>query len=171
MARGRGWWGTGPLVVGASGLLLLAFGAKWLPGDEINDQARAEAEKIEEGVRAEDPRAREAAAEILQKADKLPAAEDGQEAHADRAVRLRDRLYQALTYRDPGAVIAGRLAFYGGLVLVFAAGVLLYRRRRRATAGRGKWSGPSRKRERRSFPPSLPSAALSVRHTACLSIS
>ena len=41
---------------------------------------------------------------------------------------MRDRLYQALTYRDPGAVIAGRIAFYGGLILVFAAGVLLYRR-------------------------------------------
>ena len=128
MARGQGWWGTAPLMVGASGLALLAFGAKWLPGDEIDDRARVEAKEIADGVRAGDPAAREAAAEILQKADKTPAAEDGQEAHADRTVRLRDRLYQALTYRDPGAVIAGRIAFYGGLILVFAAGVLLYRR-------------------------------------------
>lgn len=125
MARGYGWWGTAPLMVGASGLLLLAFGAKWLPGDDA-DRARAEAEKIVDGVRAGDPAARAAAAEILQKAEKTPAAEDGSEAHPDRAVPLRDRLYQALTYRDPGAVIAGRIAFYGGLVLVFAAGVLLY---------------------------------------------
>ena len=126
MARGYEWWGSAPLMVGASGLLLLAFGAKWMPGDEIDDRARAEAEKIVDGVRAGDPAARVAAAEILQKAEKTPAGGDASEANALRTVPLRDRLYQALTYRDPGAVIAGRIAFYGGLVLVFAAGVLLY---------------------------------------------
>ena len=137
MARGHMWWGTGPLVVGAMGLLLLAFGAKWLPaGDEINERAREEAEEIEQGLRSPDPEKRNEAihmaAEILHRAGKKLDAATLNEQNAkelDLAARVRNLIYDVQSdHRDPGAVLAGRIAFYGGLVLVFAAGVLLYRR-------------------------------------------
>ena len=126
------------LVVGASGLLLLAFGAKWLPDDaEVQEGARRMAEQIVAGVRAGDPMAREAALEVLKRPGKTPDAPDRPDAGDEPAVRLLDRLYDKLSYRDRGTVITGRIAFYGGLVLVFAAGVLLYRRT--PESNRGTW--------------------------------
>ena len=125
MARGYEWWGSAPLMVGASGLLLLAFGAKWMPGDEIDNRARAEAEKIVDGVRAGDPAARVAAAEILQKAEKTPAGGDASEANALRTVPCATGC-TGIDLPRPQRRDRRGIAFYGGLVLVFAAGVLLY---------------------------------------------
>ena len=146
MARGQGWGGTAPLVVGAGGLLLLAFGAKWLPGgDEINDRARQEAESIEQGLRSRNPDVRDQAlteaADILAKAGKkldaqTLADQDVKERDFDLAARVRDLVYEVRSdHRDPGAMIAGRIAFYGGLILVVAAGVLLYRRTPQSSQG------------------------------------
>jgi hypothetical protein len=43
--------------------------------------------------------------------------------------RVRDAYYEARRdRRDPKDVLAGRIAFYAGLILVLTAGVLLYRR-------------------------------------------
>ena len=51
------------------------------------------------------------------------------DAGSDWVGRVRDACYDARSdHRDPKEVLAGRIAFYGGLILVFAAGVLLYRR-------------------------------------------
>ena len=48
MSRGQGWWGTAPIVVGATGLLLTVFGAKALQdSDEINTAARQKAQAVE----------------------------------------------------------------------------------------------------------------------------
>ena len=138
MARGNGWWGTPPLAVGAAGLLLLACGAPWMAGgDEFNENARRESQKLVNRILAGDPKAKEEAAEILKQAEKLPAAKEEDEPDADLATRLRDRLYHAkLSARDPTAVIAGRTSFYGGLVVMFVAGVLLYRRTPESNQGR-----------------------------------
>ncbi len=43
--------------------------------------------------------------------------------------RVCEAYYQARSvHRDPRGLLPERIAFYGGLILVFAAGVLLYRR-------------------------------------------
>ena len=83
------------------------------------------------------PDGREAALEVLKRPGKTPDAPDRPDAGDEPAVRLLDRLYDKLSYRDRGTVITGRIAFYGGLVLVFAAGVLLYRRT--PESNRGTW--------------------------------
>lgn len=93
-------------------------------------------------MEARDPQAVKTAAELLKKAEKAPAATDEPEEAADPATYLRDRLYYAmlsnskLRERDPAAMIAGLAAFYSGLVMVFLAGVLLYRRTPESNLGR-----------------------------------
>ncbi len=143
MNRGKGWWGTGPLVVGASGLLLMAFGAAGLPDSaEINAAAHQEAAKLQEELHS--ALSQQDVAVVLRNAEmEAGPGEEGKpavnlrslaprnEAESDPGwiARAGDAYYQARSdHREPRGVLAGRIAFYGGLILVFAAGVLLYRR-------------------------------------------
>ncbi len=139
MSGGHGWWGTRPLVVGMTGLALLAFGADWLPDSEaINAPAQQEAAKLQELLREAQSQAEAAA--ILRSAEagldengkrKLQSALPRNQLEADPGwiARVGEAYYQVRSvHRDPLAVLAGRIAFYGGLLLVFAAGVLLYLR-------------------------------------------
>ena len=138
MSRGTGWWGTGPLVVGATGLVLMACGASGLPdSEEINKSAHEAAAKVELILRSA-PNLAVAREELQMLADegepvdlRLLAPQNGMESESASAWidKERDAVYEARSdHRDSRAVLAGRIAFYGGLILVFAAGVLLYRR-------------------------------------------
>ena len=140
MSRGSGWWGTPPLVVGAIGLAMLGFGAKWLPEpDETNAQARQEATKLEQALEeAVSPEERKAIVRGVEET----LSEEGKQVNLHSLVPRRDMdadltwvakvgeaYYQAhCDQRDARGLLVGRIAFYAGLVLVFVAGVLLYRR-------------------------------------------
>ena len=153
MNRGFGWWGTPPLLVGAAGLLLLAFGAKGMQGDdEINEPARQEADNIEKELNDASQRGdlRDVIAYLqmeeasLRKRGKsadlvsLAPKKKGEDFSTEQAAEARKMIYDALSSeRDPDAAIAGRIAFYAGLILVFTAGVLLYRRT--PESNRGRW--------------------------------
>jgi hypothetical protein len=140
MSRNGNWWGAAPLLVGASGLLLMAFGAKGLPDSgEINTAAKKGAETVEKLLNH--ARNREEVIDDLQEAEEALRQEGkavdlqslaprrGPESDSDWIGRVRDAFYDARSdHRDPRCVVAGRIAFYCGLILVFAAGVLLYRR-------------------------------------------
>ena len=151
MSRGRGWWGTAPVVVGAAGLLLMVFGAKALQdADEINAAARQKAQAVEKllndaqgqkGLTPQD-RAEEIAVILMTAQEQLQnegkavnlrsvaaQASSDVDSGADWVGRVRDACYDARSdHREAKDVLTGRIAFYGGLILVFAAGVLLYRR-------------------------------------------
>jgi hypothetical protein len=139
MSRGHGWWGTAPLAVGAIGLLLLVFGAPCYEGsEEINENAKKLAEQFAAAFTHVDPsqwplllQEEEEALKRQGKSVDLRslAKTTEEEVDPDIPAKARQRLYEARSdHRDPRALIGGRIAFYAGLVLVFAAGVLLYRR-------------------------------------------
>jgi hypothetical protein len=140
MSRDHGWWGTRPLVVGLIGLALLAFGANALPDLEaINAPARQEAAKLQ--VLLRDAQSQANVFAILRSAEgsleeegkrvDLRALVPRNELESDPGWidKVGEAYYQARSvHRDAWALLTGRLAFYVGLILVFAAGVLLYRR-------------------------------------------
>lgn len=148
MARGSGWWGTPPLMVGAAGLLLLAFGSRWTAGvDEVNEkaqqQAAAVAEQLKYAESVREVRVILLEAEGILKAaghptDLLPMLDAaGKDPGPALAEPVRNVIYEKLRdRRDPAAMIAGRIAFYFGLAVVFLAGVLLYRRTPGSNQGR-----------------------------------
>jgi hypothetical protein len=149
MSRGYGWWGTPTLVVGAIGLLLLSIGAKGMQDDDaINESARQEAERVEADLNDAEHR-QDAVAILLQEEMTLKARgrtvelrslapKKGQEMKPEQAAEARQRIYDAQSIQsDPGAALPLRIAFYTGLILVFTAGVLLYRRT--PASVRGTW--------------------------------
>ena len=150
MSRGPVWWGTAPLVVGGAGLVLLAFGAPGMQnGDAINQRAHQEADRVEKQLN--DAEQRKEAVAILQNEEYVLkeregksvdlqslAPKKGEEMTPEQAAEAGRRIYDALSdHHDRGNVIAECVAFYAGLVLVFAGGVLLYRRT--PDSVRGEW--------------------------------
>jgi hypothetical protein len=131
------WWGTWPLVLGLGGILLLAVGARAMPSDEeLNRKALQAAEKVGEELRnVETPRERrivlhQLAHELEQRRRPVPPwlTEPGDASDAELTARIRELLIEEFgEHRDPAAMIAGRCAFFAGLVLTAAAGVVLFR--------------------------------------------
>ena len=152
MGRGHGWWGTAPLVAGLGGLLLLAFGAR---GMQDRDPAKEFAQQMADALRKELEVAENAqtAREYLVEAQNSVkyetrgksvdleslAPKKGEDVDAKAiADQAYDRIYAKLSEQhDPGLTVVERIAFYGGLILVFAAGILLYRRT--PDSVRGTW--------------------------------
>jgi len=143
MTRRQTWWGTAPLLAGAGGLLLLAFGAR---GMQDRDPGSADAQQLRDEIKAnlEDAENRREVRSLLAGAEAAVkikygksvdlqslAPKKGEEADPQQ---IADQAYERIRaamgdqHIDPGLVVAERIAFYCGLVLVFAAGVLLYRR-------------------------------------------
>ena len=151
MSRGSGWWGTSTLVVGAIGLLLLAIGAKGMRDDDsVNEPARQEADGVEADLN--DTEHRQEAVAILQREELMlkargktvdlrslaPKKTEDPTMKPEQAAEAKQRIYDALSsHSDPSAALPQRIAFYAGLILVFTAGVLLYRRTPESV--RGPW--------------------------------
>jgi hypothetical protein len=112
--RSAVWWGTWPLVLGLGGILLLAVGARAMraPDEEIN--AKKMKWENEQQKRAMEKMLRRSFQQRGQPDDEV-----GESAEPPPE-ELQDQ-------RDQAAVIAGRLAFFCGLVLTAAAGVVLFR--------------------------------------------
>jgi hypothetical protein len=160
----RVWWGTGPIVLGAGALLLLAFGAKGMSSeDDLNRRPREVADEVEKNLlRAEesykklqrglkegrapdaafnavilagqDPRAAAMAPaeeELMRLRRPIPdwmASPSADESASELADRVRGLLMELEgDHRDPAQVVGCRVAFYAGLALLLAAGVLLFR--------------------------------------------
>jgi hypothetical protein len=114
MRRGV-WWGTWPLVTGAAGLFLLAFGAGAMRTEE-EERERQLLLKVREWQAARD-RAAEDEPEPPRRGRRPADAPAPAKPDPDA---VRDE-------RDPAAVVAGRVAFYAGLALLVTAGVILFR--------------------------------------------
>ncbi|HVS38993.1 MAG TPA: hypothetical protein VMS17_25770 [Gemmataceae bacterium] len=117
MSLGTKRWGALAVVEGATGLLLMWFGAPGLPEPaEINAAAHDQAVRYEPKQNA--PRTN---------ADQGDALSPMQEAMARQLAQARDDVYeQWRDHRQPREIYAGRIAFFAGLFLVFVAGVQLY---------------------------------------------
>jgi hypothetical protein len=123
MRRGV-WWGTWPLLVGAAGLFLLAFGAGALRSEQEEREWQFRL-KVLEWTKEHDRAVQEWQDEQDLPRRRRPPAPADDALKALMATKpnpdtVRDE-------RDPAAVLAGRAAFYAGLVLLLAAGVILFR--------------------------------------------